>query len=111
MADQGPLVRVDTDGKGRLIKMQRKVAEEYVASHPGSRIAPARVRSDEPTPAEAAATAAQRLREGLEVREGEVGVLHEDGTGAVLTGDEAAAVEFPEGELPEQPNAKPTRKR
>lgn len=38
MADQGPLVRVDVDGRRNLIKMTRKAAEQYVAAHPGASI-------------------------------------------------------------------------
>ena len=47
MADQGPLVRVDTDGRRNLLKMTRQAAERYVAAHPGSSIVGATV-----TPAE-----------------------------------------------------------
>lgn len=48
MADQGPLVRVDTNGRGYLIKMGRKAADEYVATHPGSVIVGARPEPAEP---------------------------------------------------------------
>lgn len=57
MANQGPLVRVDR-GDGNLIKMTPKQAEEFVASHEGARIMPARQASEAPTEAEQAATAA-----------------------------------------------------
>ncbi|MGI8423580.1 MAG: hypothetical protein ACR2NO_05635 [Chloroflexota bacterium] len=64
MADQGPLVRVDTDGRGNFINMTRKQADEYIAGHSGASIAAAREPvSDEVTvesftaPAEDASTA------------------------------------------------------
>lgn len=38
MADQGPLVRVDTDGKGNLLKLTRREADAYVATHTGAKI-------------------------------------------------------------------------
>jgi len=38
MAEPGPLVRVDTDGRGTLIKMTRKEADVFLASHTGSKV-------------------------------------------------------------------------
>jgi hypothetical protein len=49
MADQGPLVRVDTDGKGNLLKLTRRQADEFVATHAGAKIVatPERTNVDE----------------------------------------------------------------
>jgi hypothetical protein len=46
MADQGPLVRVDTDGKGNLLKLTEKEADAYIASHPGAKRVATPARTD-----------------------------------------------------------------
>lgn len=38
MANQGPLVRVDTDGRGNFLKLTRAQADAYVAIHPGAKL-------------------------------------------------------------------------
>ena len=38
MAESGPLVRVDTDGRGNFLKLTRAQADAYVAIHPGATV-------------------------------------------------------------------------
>lgn len=48
MADQGPLVRVDTDGRGTLIKMTRRAADEFVRTNGRASIVGVRQEPPEP---------------------------------------------------------------